>query len=191
MNKEYVASRRERKKQDRKYTILKAAREVISKQGLNASIEEIANKADISYPTFYNYFPTKSDLYYAIYLEAIEDIQEFIDIELKNETSAKRSVEKLFEAVMDDFVRYRYLDLFIAGEVFRKEPADDTKEQFSLMFIKTIQPGIDSGEFKKDLDARRYALLIAGIILSATFYDCTREDYRAMLDILLKTMERG
>lgn len=191
MNKEYVASRRERKKQDRKYTILKAAREVISRQGLNASIEEIANKADISYPTFYNYFPTKSDLYYAIYLEAIEDIQEFIDIELKDETSAKRSVEKLFEAVMDDFVRYRYLDLFIAGEVFRKEPADDTKEQFSLMFIKTIQPGIDSGEFKKDLDARRYALLIAGIILSATFYDCTREDYRAMLDILLKTMERG
>lgn len=190
MGEQYVLSRRERKKLNCKYAILKAARELIMEQGLDVLIEDIAARADISYPTFYNYFPTKASLYYAIYLEAIEDIREFIDIELSNEPSAARRIERLLDAIMRDFVRYRYLDLYIAGEVARRTAEEGGQEQISLLFEEAVRMGVENGEFSPDVDVRRNALLITGIIVTASFYNCGQADYRRMLAILLDGMGR-
>ena len=190
MNDQYVLSRRERKKQNCKYAILKAARELIVTQGADVLIEDIANRADISYPTFYNYFPTKACLFYAIYLEEIEDIQEFADIELPNESSAIRRIERLFDALMRDFLRFRYLDLYIAGEVANHTAENGGEEAISQMFLTAIRSGIASGELKEELDAERYARLILGIVLSASFYNCGEDDCHGMLAILIGSMKK-
>lgn len=189
MNEQYVLSRRERKKLNCKYAILKAAKELIIEQGVDVLIEDIANRADISYPTFFHYFPTKASLFYAIYLEEIEDIQEFAEIELKNEGSAAARVERLFDALMQDFLEYRYLDLYVAGEVAKRTAADCGEEKISQMFYTAIQKGKDAGEFRADLDARLHAMLIAGILFSTSFYDCGSDDYRGMLRILTDGMK--
>ena len=188
MNDQYVLSRRERKKQNCKYAILKAARELIVTQGVDVLIEDIANRADISYPTFYHYFPTKACLFYAIYLEEIEDLQEFADIELPNETSALRRVELLFDALMRDFLRFRYLDLYIAGEAAKHTAESGGEEAILALFLTAIRSGVASGEFRADLDAERYARLILGIVLSASFYGCGEDDCRGMLAILTGSM---
>ncbi len=189
MNDQYVLSRRERKKLNCKYAILKAAKELIIEQGVDAPIEEIANRADISYPTFFNYFPTKASLFYAIYLEEIEDLQEFADIELVNEESAANRIARLFDAVMRDFLRYRYLDLYIAGEVAKRTAESGAEETISEMFRCAIQKGVESGAFQAGLNAQLYARLIAGILFSSSFFNCNQEDYHGMLDILLADMQ--
>ena len=188
MNEQYVLSRRERKKLNCKYAILKAAKELIMEQGVDVLIEDIANRADISYPTFFNYFQTKANLFYAIYLEEIEDMQEFADIELAHEASAITRIIRLFDTIMLDFVRYRYLDLYIAGEVAKRTAESGGEEKISQMFEHEIQRGMETGECRSGLDARRYALLIAGIIFSSSFYGCSEDDYRSMLEILLSGM---
>lgn len=190
MNDQYVLSRRERKKQNCKYAILKAAQELIMTQGVDVLIEDIANRADISYPTFYNYFPTKASLFYAIYLEEIEDIQEFAAIELPNESSAVRRIERLFDALMHDFLRYRYLDLYIAGEVAKRTTENGGEEEISQMFLTAIRSGVASGELKAGLDAELYARMISGTVFSASFYNCGEEDCRGMLAILLGSMKK-
>ena len=188
MNEPYVLSRRERKKRNCKYTILQSARELIMLQGLDVPIEEIANRADISYPTFYNYFPTKASLFYAIYLEEIEDLQEFSKIALKDETSAEQRIVQLSRAILRDFSRYRYLDLYLAGEVAKRTAERGGEEAISQMFFTAIQSGVQSGEFRRDLDVRQHALLISGVILSASFFNCGNEDCDGMLSILLSGM---
>lgn len=185
----YELSRRERKKRDCKYAILRAARELMRERGIEVSIEEIANRADISYPTFYNYFPTKTSLYYAIYLEEIEDIREFSELELSGEPSAVARITRVFDALMQDFVEYRYLDLFLAGEVAQHTAETGEEEQFLLLFTRFIELGRETGEFRADVDARRYAVLIVGIIFSTSFYGCSRDDYMRMLRILLTSMQ--
>lgn len=191
MDEQYLLSRRERKKRDCKYTILHVARDLMMERGTDVPIEEIANRADISYPTFYNYFPAKSELYYALYLEEIEDLREFIDLELKDEPSVKNRLRRLLEAVMHDFVRYRYLDLYIAGEVARRTGGKGNQEQIYLLFEQEIRRGIESGEFDEKLDVRQHALLLTGIVLSASFYGCPSEDYLGMLDSLFVGMSKS
>lgn len=188
MNEQYVLSRRERKKLNCKYAILKAAKELIMARGVDVLIEDIANEADISYPTFFNYFPTKASLFYAIYLEEIEDIQEFADIELVNEASAARRITRLFDAIMRDFLRYKYLDLYIAGEVAKRTAEDGGEEMLSAMFCNAIRAGMESGEFSPALNAELHARLIAGILFSSSFFNSSEEDYRGMLGILLAGM---
>ena len=52
-----VFSRRERKKRDQKYAIIRAAQNIIEAKGyVAASVNEIAEAADIAYGTFFNYF---------------------------------------------------------------------------------------------------------------------------------------
>jgi AcrR family transcriptional regulator len=54
---------RERKKARQHEEILKAGLELIRERGYHGtSVQEIADRADISLPTFYNYFPTKDAL---------------------------------------------------------------------------------------------------------------------------------
>ena len=188
MSESYVMSRRERKKLDCKYAILRAARELFMERGPDVPVEDIANRADISYPTFFNYFPTKAALYYAIYLEEIEDLREFIGLELTDEPSAARKIRRIFDEIMKDFVRYRYLDLHIAGEVARRNCESGSHEQISVLFMEAIDSGRSTGEFREDIDPRNYAMLIAGIIFSTSFYSCEESDYHDMLSLLLDSM---
>jgi AcrR family transcriptional regulator len=54
--------------------LIKAATEVFSEQGLDASLGEIARRAGVGDATLYRRFPTRADLYAAVYAEAQETI---------------------------------------------------------------------------------------------------------------------
>ncbi len=61
---EHAMTRRERKKLSTKKALVEAALELISKKGLHhVTIEDIAEAADVSNRTFFNYFPSKEDVF--------------------------------------------------------------------------------------------------------------------------------
>ena len=65
-----LRSRRERKKLETRATILAAARKCFSRKSVNDTrLEEIADLADVSRGTLFNYFPSKTDLVVAILAE--------------------------------------------------------------------------------------------------------------------------
>ena len=66
--------RRERKKLERREQILASAAELFEQRGFDAtSLEAIADAADVSLRTLYNFFPTKLDMLFAGQLRAIQE----------------------------------------------------------------------------------------------------------------------
>ncbi|MDR7463608.1 MAG: helix-turn-helix domain-containing protein, partial [Armatimonadota bacterium] len=65
--------RRERERQARREQILKAAEAVFSEKGfLNATTEEIAQRAEVAVGTLYLYFRSKEEMYVSLLFESLE-----------------------------------------------------------------------------------------------------------------------
>lgn len=70
-------SLREKKKRAARARILAAADELIQGQGYEqTTMRDIANRAEISYQTLYNYFPAKGDILFQLLVDRIEDVSE-------------------------------------------------------------------------------------------------------------------
>jgi AcrR family transcriptional regulator len=53
-------------------TLIAAAREVFTERGSDASLEEIARRAEVGVGTLYRHFPARQDLIEAVYVEEVE-----------------------------------------------------------------------------------------------------------------------
>jgi AcrR family transcriptional regulator len=86
------------RKQDRRRGILEAAAKVFSIRGYSeATCDEIAEAADVSKGTLYNYFESKQDLFTQLFLSTMAEDEAVFDEMLQRHTTAR---EKL-EAVLD------------------------------------------------------------------------------------------
>jgi AcrR family transcriptional regulator len=66
--------RRERKKLERREEILACAKDLFDRHGFEGvSVETIAEAADVSLRTLYNFFPTKLDLLVAAFIRTLQD----------------------------------------------------------------------------------------------------------------------
>ncbi len=75
-------TRRERKKLATRNALQQAALELITQKGLhNVTIEDIADAADVSNRTFFNYFPSKEEVLCGDMYDMGEEIAEYIDSE--------------------------------------------------------------------------------------------------------------
>jgi AcrR family transcriptional regulator len=85
LNETAPPSLRERKKQLARAAILKAAQQLIEQRGFDATrMREIAQLAEVSYQTLYNYFPTKALILQAILTDEIHHVSEEIDAVLQS-----------------------------------------------------------------------------------------------------------
>lgn len=104
-----VVSRRERKKQETKAGILKAARHLFEEKGFeNTSIEEITERADLSKGTFFNYFSGKEGVLTGIAEEEAEDIL-FLAEDLDAGDSVMNRIRQILKRLLADAVPYLHL----------------------------------------------------------------------------------
>jgi len=54
--------------------LLEAARDVFGQQGTRASLEEVARRAGVGIGTLYRNFPTRQDLFDAVYVEEVDQL---------------------------------------------------------------------------------------------------------------------
>ena len=70
-------SLRARKKRAARAQILAAADALIQERGYDqATMRDIAGRAEVSYQTLYNYFPAKGDILFQLLIERIEDVSQ-------------------------------------------------------------------------------------------------------------------
>ena len=68
-----IRDRKEREKEARRQAILDAARDVFSQDGFQAAtMDQIAEAAELGKGTLYLYFPSKHDLFITLFLEGLE-----------------------------------------------------------------------------------------------------------------------
>ncbi|MEU5564485.1 TetR/AcrR family transcriptional regulator [Micromonospora musae] len=70
---EYLTRRPRRADAQRNYdALLSAAREVFGESGVNASLEEIARRAGVGIGTLYRNFPSRRELFEAVYVDEVQ-----------------------------------------------------------------------------------------------------------------------
>ncbi|GAA2233611.1 TetR/AcrR family transcriptional regulator [Streptomyces indiaensis] len=75
-----TANRFERRRARTRQALIGAARQILAETGeTSASIQEIADRADVGFGTFYNHFDTKNDLFDAAVGDALEEYGQLLD----------------------------------------------------------------------------------------------------------------
>ncbi len=93
-----TAERRLREKSQRRRNILEAAARVFKSKGFfNATMEEIANEAELSVGTLYLYYKSKEELYISMVFEAMDVFYEHLHKILNEPLKPHRKIKKVWE----------------------------------------------------------------------------------------------
>lgn len=154
-------SRRDRERRSRRNEMLLAAQEVFAEKGYaNATLDDIASRAEFGKGTIYNYFPKgKQEILLSIFALLHEHLSTLITNTFSPDSvdSFQIQLRNFFESVFDFF--YEKLDLFVIliREAHRLSVSDD--EQPQAFFIaqrertlaalsEPIQRAMDRGEIR-------------------------------------------
>jgi AcrR family transcriptional regulator len=75
-----AGNRFERRRARTRQALIAAARQILAETGeTSASIQEIADRADVGFGSFYNHFETKNDLFDAAVADALEEYGQLLD----------------------------------------------------------------------------------------------------------------
>jgi len=120
-----IQERKEREKERRRQQIMVAAKRVFSEKGFNrATMEDIAQEAELSPGTLYLYFKNKEELYASLSLRILQYL--LMRIEHVNAMKAAAADEKL-KALMDAMYDVYEFDPLIIINMFHLQSSDTLK----------------------------------------------------------------
>jgi AcrR family transcriptional regulator len=166
-----IKERKEREKEARREEIIGAAEKVFFEKGLAAAtMDEIAEAAELSKGTLYLYHPSKEDLFLAVCLRGTHIMYSMFEQAVSTGEPSVILIRNLGDAYYDYFLKHR--DYFRTMYVFEnpslqkqvspemlEQCAQDDKRIWGLV-IQTIKRAIDDGLLRKDIDPME-----AGVIL--------------------------
>lgn len=166
-----IQERKEREKEQRREEILNAAQYIFFDKGLQAAtMDDIADKAELSKGTLYLYFSSKEDLYLAVLLRGLGRLHEmFLKV-----VAEKKPVLILLDDFQQAYVQFfkehtnyfRMLDFFETPQ-FHKQVSADMKDQCAeatekLWQVATelIVQAVTAGLLKPSLNPRQTAVML-------------------------------
>lgn len=183
-----ITERRTREKDQRRASILEAARSQFLQQGLEqVRMSEIAREAELSKGTLYLYFRDKTDLMYSLLLEALEDLRSRV-VEVTE--GAERAIDKVYELVeryiafyherQDFFPLFHYLDYAFDGSGLTDSTAEacfGVIDDLNEMLRSLLREGIEDGSFRPDIEPNEQAAMYAHVIHSFMEHAVAREGF--------------
>jgi AcrR family transcriptional regulator len=168
-----ITERKEREKEQRKNDIIDAAEGVFFAKGLeNATMDDVAEEAELSKGTLYLYFKNKEDLYLSIHLRGNRLLKLLFQAAL---TRAKTGIEKtraIGEAYREFFNKYPdYFNAMIYYEShdINFEEADSVARQCLMegketleLLVDAIKLGISDGSIRPNIDPVKTAINLWG-----------------------------
>lgn len=193
-----VMSRRETNKLKCRERILNASRRLFSENGYdNTMIDEIADMAEVSKATVYNYFPNKESLLLGITEEKLENVCHLISHDWED---AKNSGDKIYR-VLEQFILDSLPNIDLSRRISylnscEKSPLYAARITMTDMIRNLVLKAQEEGVFRKDLDAEIIVDVLMGILLTVQFQWQRIETYSPeflanKLDQLLKIMLAG
>lgn len=186
-----------RKKTIRKQQIIQAAIEVFSKSNFqNASISEIAQKADIAEGTIYQYFKNKEDLFFSIPAQKTKEFCRELDLHLQGIHDAVSKIRKLiwyylyFFKMNPDYARTLMLEMRVSKSFIQSKTYGSLKG-FTDKVLEIIKEGQTEGIVRKDINQYLIRELMLGILehrvtrwlLKEENYDLL-ENYSEVFDLI-------
>ncbi len=151
-------TRRERKKEETKERILKAAFDLFRKRGVEATtVEEICEKADVAKGTFFNYFPRKEAVFGYLSELWMADVERDVGEILAKGGPAWKKMLDVFVACAGYYEEDRELSKHMVMEWTRgmHDPENEVCcrwEELGLHVVRQLQ---DKAELRRDVDTIR------------------------------------
>lgn len=167
-------SRKERERLQRREMILDVAEETIIKHGFeNATMDEIAEKAEVAKGTLYNHFESKSHIYIAISARGSRKLNDQMAKVLTNDLTGLKMVEELGATYLN-FIKQnpQYFHAFNYFEGVVTERISDSdgilqqckvnaKEAMTYI-VRALQIGMQDGSIEDSYDPQELGLIIWG-----------------------------
>jgi len=173
---------RERKKKQTRQRICGVASRLFSDKGYaSTTVDEIALAAEISKPTFFNYFPSKAAVLHAL-LEAIdEQFVNYISDELKQEATTEHRLTHLMTRSANYINRQPELTRMILVEGLGGiSNADQSRSRFTQLhqaMEMIMAAGIKQGDVRSDQATELLVHTIVGAYLYALLNWLSHQDY--------------
>ncbi len=152
-------NRRERKKEETRINIIHCAVSLFKEKGfLETSMEEIAEKTDVSKGTLYNYFPNKESILIAYFQTTITELGQALKSKLQSERGINAKLHTFLEFIIqivgnevelaEIYFRYRTQTLLDSNSF--DNPQRSGLEHFLLEIMKEAQ---ENKEIRCDIPA--------------------------------------
>ena len=189
--------------EERKQQILDAAIIVFARQGFHkARMDDIAEEVGLSKGSLYWYFKSKDEIILTLmnhlFMQEAEELNDLLAAEL----SASERLSLLSEHMTEMF-QDRFADVLpIVYEYY----ASAVRQEEVLAFLRTyfagyleliaafVQPGIDSGEFRADINAKEISFMFASFwegLAFLWFIEQRKTDLNHMSVTMMKVLLAG
>jgi AcrR family transcriptional regulator len=166
-----IHERKEREKEQRREEIINAAQVVFFEKGLhNSTMDEIAERAELSKGTIYLYYASKEDLYLAVTVRGFDILREMIKETIEASKNTLEAMWRLGTAYFEFFEKHRsYFRMFhfLQFPEFHKQVSSDMMELCNgntqttwKLVIDTFQRGIDERIFRADVSPIEAAVIL-------------------------------
>jgi len=192
-----IPERKEREKEQRREEILNAAQGVFFEKGLqNSTMDEIAERAELSKGTIYLYYGSKEDLYLAVMLRGFDILHHMSRETIEAAGNALEAMWRLgatyFEFFekhrnffrMFHFLQYPGLHKQVSPEMM--EVCNNNTQTTWKLVIETFQKGIDEKIFRSDINPAEAAVILwssANSILLRIDNECDRWKKNLNIDL--------
>ena len=171
-------SRKDRERQQRKDQILKAARKAFAEKGFqNATMNDIAEKAEFGKATLYFYFKGKEQIFLEIIKSSVEYLGRLIDELIVEDKDATSRLTDIVKAHLNYKDKNRDLFKILFSESHKlysdekeniKSRIKESRQGVIRSTAQIIEDGVKSGEFR-DVDPDASAYMFQGMINSVMF----------------------
>ena len=167
-------SRRERRKQEVRGKIREAAIELFDQDGYSATnVEEICEKADVAYKTFFNHFPAKQDLLRAIAEDRLEYLLNMIEEIRGSEATTVNRIKAFFDEVALRSEEAGPMRRELLTEIIHAAHDSGTQpKQARLLhsaFGSLLKDGVKAGEIPTDHHIDALTEVVVGLFYSLMF----------------------
>lgn len=169
-----MLTRQERERQTRENEIVQAAESIFNEKGYhNASMDEIAEKAQFTKRTLYQYFKSKEDLYFAVVVQGHQKLFRFLQSGLER---GGNGFEKISEACAEYLRFYQQFPDFIrllnylgyvkskADPTPRREELEESEQSVFQAVAAAVEEGKDDGSIKPEAEAEMTAYSLVYLV---------------------------
>jgi AcrR family transcriptional regulator len=169
-----IIERREREKEQRRNNILDAAEEIFFSKGFStATMDEVAEIAELSKGTLYLYFKSKEELYYGIASRALSLLRQMFQKAVDRQKTGIEKVRAIGEAYYEYSQKYlNYFNMIIHYEMSQMDKiipegillqCHQLGRQVMGVVAAAVAQGIQDGSMRRDLNPLRTAYLLQGL----------------------------
>jgi AcrR family transcriptional regulator len=170
---EAAVGRRERKKEETKLRIFLAAAQLFHEKGFDATtVDEIAERADVSKGTFFNYFPRKEALGSYLTEEWLGEIEAAAR---ETERAAEERLLELLTMGAESYGENRELARVVARYTMQQlcaptEETVGTQRRLNEAFDAIWLQGQERGEFRADIEPMMARGVLGAVFIGAVMW---------------------